>query len=285
MANRKGIPLIKEYRIGKLKRCLRCIDEYPFDRDRQRECILMLYPGKSEKSVFRGMVIPSLRHLGLIVGYGEHLRMSGNGKLIVESELMSQRLHRRVLRAVIHDIDQNTFRFIDVLKNKGQMPIEKFFQRMNNIIVGPSKKQKRERVSHWLSVLAQVELVCHDAKSLSLSEQRYDQTLSDAQTGHKKKEKFKKHLFDAYFKLGQETAGVVDIADLRNHVGVKMLREDSIIFTERQFDEMLKQIPFATDDYIISFGRPMGAEEQLFKYNDKYFRTLSIQLFKQEAQK
>ena len=97
-------------------------------------------------------------------------------------------------------------------------------------------------------------------------------------------EYFKKCLFEAYFGLRKETAGIVDIADLRENVAVKLLRENKIILTENQFDEMLRKIPFATDSYIISFGRPMGAEEKLFKYKDNYFRTLSIHFSKRGHQ-
>ena len=59
------MPLIKEFRIARILACLNCFACHPFDRNKQRECILSLYPGKTEKSVFRGMVIPSLRRLGL----------------------------------------------------------------------------------------------------------------------------------------------------------------------------------------------------------------------------
>lgn len=107
------IPLIKEYRINKLKACLRCIDDHPFNRDKQKDCILNLYPGKSEKSVFRGMIIPSLRHLGLILGYRGFIRVSANGKIITESKILSDELHQRVLRAVMYEIDQNKFKLIN----------------------------------------------------------------------------------------------------------------------------------------------------------------------------
>jgi hypothetical protein len=101
---------------------------------------------------------------------------------------------------------------------------------------------------------------------------------------NKSMEDFKKYLFKAYFELSKKTAGIIDIADLRENVALKLLRENKIILTENQFDEMLRKIPFATDDYIISFGRPMGAEEKLFERNGNYFRTLSIKFFRREVQ-
>jgi len=290
MDSNKKIPLIKEYRVDKLKNCLKYIDTYSFNRDKQKEFILSLYPDKKdkdpehkEKSVFRGMVIPSLRHLGLIVGYGDLLRTSANGKLIIESELTSKNLHQRVLRAVIYEIDQNIFQFIDVLRENDSINIQNFLQLMN--INAPSEKQKKERISHWFSILKEAELINYNAKNIIFNEHKYNQILSDVDVSNKSMEDFKKNLFKAYFELSKKTAGIIDIADLRENVALKLLRENKIILTENQFDEMLRKIPFATDDYIISFGRPMGAEEKLFKRNGNYFRTLSIKFFIREVPK
>ena len=290
MDSNKKIPLIKEYRVDKLKNCLKYIDTYSFNRDKQKEFILSLYPDKKdkdpehkEKSVFRGMVIPSLRHLGLIVGYGDLLRTSANGKLIIESELTNKNLHQRVLRAVIYEIDQNIFQFIDVLRENDSINIRNFLQLMN--INAPSEKQKKERISHWFSILKEVELINYNAKNIIFNEHKYNQILSDVDVNNKSMEDFKKYLFNAYFELSKKTAGIIDIADLRENVALKLLRENKIILTENQFDEMLRKIPFATDDYIISFGRPMGAEEKLFKRNGNYFRTLSIKFFRREVPK
>ena len=80
---KRVIPLIKEHRIQKLFQVLDCFERFPFNRDSLRECVLQLYEDKEEKSIFRGMVIPSLRHMGLILGYDEDLRLSANGNLIV----------------------------------------------------------------------------------------------------------------------------------------------------------------------------------------------------------
>jgi len=291
MESDKKIPLIKEYRIDKIKSGLKCIDKYSFNRDKQKECILSLYPDKKdkdsehkEKSVFRGMVIPSLRHLGLIVGYGDFLRVSSNGKLIVESKSMSKNLHQRVLRAVIYEIDQNIFNFLEILKNNSQIAIQNFVQLLD--LNAPSERQKKERIDHWRSILKQVELIDYDTQNIAINRFKYNKTLLDVKVDNKNMEDFKKYLFEVYFELSKESAGIVDITNLRENVAVKLLRENKVILTENQFDEMMRKIPFATDSYIISFGRPMGAEEKLFKYKDHYFRTFSIKkVFKKEEPK
>ena len=47
---KKVIPLIKEYRIQKLFKVMECFEQYPFNRDGLRECILKLYQDKEEKA-------------------------------------------------------------------------------------------------------------------------------------------------------------------------------------------------------------------------------------------
>jgi hypothetical protein len=279
------IPLIKEYRIDKIKKCLICIDKHPFNRDKQKDCIIDLYPDKKDrgpeqmdKSMFRGMVIPSLRNLGLIIGYGDYIRLSANGKLIVESEYMDDEVHQRVLRVVIFEIDQNKFKFINMLLKATSSSINDIINSIN--INSVSNKQKEERVKKWCSVLEEVGLIINNNKWLSLNYINYNQTTLDIDIKQKDMRNFKKFLFDIYFELGRETAGIVDIADLREKVAKKTLKIDKLILTENQFDEMLRNIPFVTDNYIISLGRPMGAEEKLFKYKEEYFRTLSIKSFK-----
>lgn len=153
---------------------------------------------------------------------------------------------------------------------------------MRSVVAAPNEKQKRERIFHWLSILEQVGLISDEEKGLSLHKQNYKQTLCDLDIVDKNVNIFMQHLFDAYFELSKNTAGIVDIADLREKIALKMLKKDKKILTERQFDDILKRIPLATDHYLISLGRPMGAEEKLFEHKGNYFRTLAIRRHKEE---
>ena len=274
----KPAPLIKEYRLEKLEASLECIDKHAFDRERQKDCILSLYPDKSEKSVFRGMVIPSARHLGLIIGYADLIRLSANGKIMVESKALGNEVHGRVARAVMCEVDRTKFRFMDMLGAHAPVPKDTFLQSAQSVIDAPSGKQANERARHWLSILSRVGLVeCAHDDLLTVRQPEYEQALLDLDATLKDPAAFKEHLFDAYSELTRGRAPVSDIADLRQRVALKMLRSDyPSIVTEAQFDEMLRQMPFSTDAYMISLGRPMGPEEKLFEYDRSYFRTLSI---------
>jgi hypothetical protein len=275
------IPLIKEYRIGRIRSCLECISEYPFDRAKQRECILALYPdkeGKSpehrEKSIFRGMVIPSLRSLGFIIGYGDYIKLSANARLIIESKAMDDKIHQKALRVVILEIDKEIFHFLDILIRNAPISTECFLDLLDAGRV--SERQKKERFNKWCSILEQVGLLAGDDMQLAMDVPKYEEALLDMDFRQKNAEVFKQYLFQSYRRLGREMAGIVNISDLRTAVAIELLKTSNAILTETQFDEMLGNIRFVSDEYIISLGRPMGAEEKLFKYKGEYFRTLSI---------
>ena len=284
-----SIPLIKEHRVRKIIEALKCIEKYPYNRGRQRACILQLYPDKTEKSVFRGMIIPTLRYLGLILGHGKAIRVSCNGKLIVEGSKKGESELNRVNVAVFLEIDKNIFHFVEKLrKNKAALEksfIESICQRMDNSL---SKERKEERIRRWLNVLIDSGLIKYMKEKrdifLSLNTHNYAQAKKDLDFRPKTR-LFRKVLFETYLSISRKkTAGIVDIPLLRELVGVKFYRVYNMILTENQFDELLRRLPLVTDKYVISLGQPMGAEEKLFQYKGNYYRTLSITFFKEEGE-
>ncbi len=248
------IPMIKEYRINKMLSCLECIDNNMFDRDKQRECILNLYPGKNEKSVFRGMVISTLRHLDLIVGYSDMIGISANAKLMIKSK-RNQELHDRVIRAVFVEIDLKTFKFLDLVKTKGRF-------------VYSGDNRLREREGKWMTILTQLKIIEND----SINNKILNKTLIDLDK-KSKKDSFNKALFSGYEKLAN-TINMADIESLREKVALFFLSQNKIL-TEDQFDGLLKDIKPVTKDYIISFGSSIGTGKP-FKYGNDYYGTISI---------
>jgi len=275
----KPLPLIKENRIDKLKASLKCIAAHPFDRRKQRDCIMGLYPGKTEKSVFRGMVIPSLRHLGFIIGHGGGLRVSANARIIIDSENIGGDLHKRSLRAVMYEVDKTKFGFIDTLVERIPIMWTGFLEKVVPTLDVPDGRI-RERVVSWLSILEQAELIDSITPKVDLNEENRKQAVYDLDTSNVNTEQFRTLLFEEYLRLGKKTAGIVDITDLRASIASIMLVKEQKIVTEGMFDNLLRSIPFATDNYLISLGRPMGAEEKLFGYKGNYYRTISIEYLK-----
>lgn len=270
------IPAIKENRLSVLLKTLECIEEYKFNREKMRECVLDLYPHKSEKSVFRGIAIPTLRHIGLIVGYGEYIRPSAHGRLLLKSRY-NNKIHQNVIKTVFLELDKGLFGFIDHLKklNSEIMPYPHFERHVE----GPEEYKKR-----WLKILNDCKLVKLTGGKKWINKKiiliRNDLSLIEKNLDYKRKERFfKTYLFNVYKKISLESAGIMDIDSLRGEVALKVLEGEGEIITEGQFDYLLQKTPLVTDDYIISLSRPMGAEEKLFELNEKYYRTLSIKIF------
>lgn len=274
-------PLIKENRISNLVDCLSCIDRFSYDRPKQLECVLSLYPNvkkndplHKEKSVFRGMVIPSLRHLGLIVGFGDFIRVSANGKLIVASRELEANMHGKVLRAVFWELDSIAFGFLVSIHELAPKNSQEFVELMVKNMEGFSDKQKKERIQRWLRMLAQVELILYDPPKLEVRDERHRETSADL--SYRDSQRFNKLFLESYAELKSISTGVVDIAELRKVVCLSYLRNHERIVTENMFDEMLRAMPFETDHYLISLGRPMGAGEKLLEYKGNHYRTIFI---------
>ena len=276
----KEIPLIKEYRIQKLIESLKCIDKFAYYREKQRDCILKLYLNSSnksiehrEKSIFRGMVIPSLRYLGLIIGFGDSIKPSANGKLIIESQFDNE-LHGRCLRAITYEIDKKIFEFLSII-TKNKFSKKNFIAFLSEQVVGISDKQKKERIKKWLSILYQVKLIEFSQNDIiEVNEKNYKQVISDTNPELKDFTKFCEYCVDEYYNLGKNSAGIVDIRDLRENVGIRFLKERRAILTESQFDYLFSRFIFTTQNFHVSLGEPMGADQKLFEYKGKFYKTV-----------
>ncbi len=280
---KKRINLIKEYRIKKLFEVMGCFEKYPFNRDNLRECILGLYKGKDEKSIFRGMVIPSLRHLGLILGYDEDLRLSANGNLAVIARKKSEKEGLRVVRAILTEIDDQNIKILKMIAQKN-LDFNNLKQSLIKKIEAPSERQARERINHWVAMLLETGLLSEENKKIGVAGSLLSQAEKDLDITIKK-DKFEKVFFDAYKSIfkKRENVPIVDITEIRAEVASTFYTKYNLIVTENQFDDMLRSIKFATDKYIISLGRAMGAEEKLFRHEDNYYRTLSIRFLNKEG--
>ena len=280
-------PLIKEYRISKIIHALVCIDDNQFKRENQRDCILNNYPkSKSkdithrEKSIFRGMVITSLRYLGLIVGYGDSIILSANGKLLLSVYNTKIGMFDLVFGVIMYDLDNEIFSFIKYLKNYSSISSEEFLNEMYKKITASSEKQKRERINRWLQLLRKAKLIKEENGTIRINEVQYNKVEEIAKGTIKNKERFKNLLFSAYLDLSKGSPGIINIEKLRTEVALRGLKQYNEIITEVKFDKALRSILFSSNDYLISLGKPMGAHEKLFKYQNKYFQTIYIKFIK-----
>jgi hypothetical protein len=277
------IPVLKAW--NRIFDLLECVGRNEYNRDGFRDAVLALYPpDKSEKSVFRGMAIPTLRRLGLIVGYEDIIRLSANGALVRQAYNESEEEGFRALRAIQYEIDSNEK--IGFFKKVEASPVRKadfvgslmeanqFVDREGKLLDGSSL---RERVTDWLGFLFYSRLVCIEDEYLRVDTSTAEQVREDTEA-EVKKAVFESFLFNIYRNVVQANYGIptVEIEEVRRAMAKYAYETERAILTGQQFDELLRRFPKTDKEYTIAFGRSMGAEEKLLKLGDNYYQTMYV---------
>lgn len=268
---------------------LECINDHPYDRDGFQEAVLRLYEGKSPKSVFRGMAIPTLRRLGFIVGYGDVIRISANGALVHRAHQVSKPVGLRALRAVLMEIDEG-IGLLSYLEDKTIVPFQSLMDEWTpevkisdrRVTHKPEARSRaaRERIRDWVDFLAFAQLLFNDGQSVLVDADHLEQARHDTDASDKL-EYFRENFFAAYKKTVVEQKGIktVEIEYLRKEVAIRAYDQYRLLVTEKQFDVLLGRLPKTSDQYTITFGRSMGAEEKLFFFQGKYYQTVSVRFY------
>ncbi len=283
------LPVLKAWK--RIFELLKCIDDHPYDRDGFREAVLKLYPGRSPKSVFRGMAIPTLRSLGFIVGYADVIRISANGALVHTARQESKSEGLRALRAVLLEMDDE-IGILLYLENKPAIPIQALVDEWTpkvdisdpRVAHKPEARNRaaRERIHDWVSFLAFAELLYTNGQNTRVDTSRLTQTRNDIDANTlEKRECFDENFFKGYKRIVVEQSGVrtVEIERLRKELAIKVYNQSHLLITEKQFNVLLKELPKASDQYTITFGRSMGADEKLFFFQGQYYQTVSIRFY------
>lgn len=277
----RDMPVIKEHRLPRLLGALQVIREHPYDRDAQRDFILSLYanmrsasPEHADKSVFRGMVLPSLRHLGLIVGESEYVRLSADGRLICPDGRSDQQTLEAV-QVLFADIDNRRFGLLSHLckPNAGMSPT---LDDLSILVPLATPGQRRERISSWVSLLAGSGLVALDSRSdvVTTVNSVYYQAL-DAGKQNKLLLDWMQQNFVAAYQAGRDSAGICDIEALRIALVEAGLR-DGLPLATTLIDSLLNETPIETPEWHASFGSPMGWIERPLLYRNRPIQTILL---------
>jgi hypothetical protein len=277
--NTGTIPIIKENRWNRIVEVLAILDRFPYNREKQKTLVIELYDGKSEKSVFRGMVIPTLRHLGLVLGRGPTIRLSANGKLVALARTRGEHELSRVSAAVVEEIDRLRFGFLDALKQLGHqsqvLSKDQFVEKLVSLSRQIPAGRARERIRRWTELLLEVELFRKEKAVLLINSHALkilaeERRMMDSSA-------FEKILLKAYKMLALRAAGpVVDIAAMREKTAILAYDDCGRVLTEAQFDELLTQLLSASHEYGIWMGRPTAPREKSFAYGNNFYRTIAM---------
>jgi len=286
---RVTLPVLKAWeRIFEL---LKCINDHSYDRNGFQEAVLELYPGKSPKSVFRGMAVPTLRSLGFIVGYAGVIRISANGALVHAARQEATPEGLRALRAVLLEMDDE-IGILSYLEDKPAIPIQVLIDDWtlkvdisdSRVTHKPQARNRaaRERIRDWVNFLAFAELLYTSGQDIRADTMHLAQTRNDIDASVPKKRKgFDENFLKVYKRIVVEQNGIrtVEVEHLRKDLATRVYGQSRLLITEKQFDALLKEFPKISDQYTITFGHSMGADEKLFFFQGQYYQTVSIRFY------
>ena len=284
-----SIPVLKAW--DRVFDLLQSVNTYPYDREGFENSILSLYPGKSTKSVFRGMAIPTLRSLGLILGYNDVIRISANGALIFGAYQISQEEGFRALRSTQFELD-TSIGIINYVEELGSVPFDKFLEYWIDLVEITQGKSflkqelrdraARERIVDWVNFLIYSGLLYNSNQYLYIYTEKLMSTRNDTNPYQQDKgETFRDLFFRCYKRIVVEQGGIntVEIELLRKELALRAYQQKRLLITEKQFDELLERLPKTTNEYTITFGRSMGADEKLFHFKNQFFQTIFIRFY------
>jgi hypothetical protein len=293
------LPVLKAW--DRIFELLKCIKDHPYDRDGFQEAVLELYPGKSPKSVFRGMAVPTLRSLGFIVGYGDVIHISANGALAYAAHQESETEGLRLLRAILLEMDRGG-ELVCYLMGKPAVSIQAlvndWISRIHisdpRVAHKPEARDRAagERIRDWIDFWAFAQLVYTNGEIIRIHDSHLTQARNDtAPSVLGKRERFANDFFGVYKEVVVTQKGVktVEIEDLRRDLALRFYSQSHLVLTEKQFDDLLTYLPKVSNQYTITLGRSMGADEKLFHFQGNYYQTLSVRFasrqFHEEGEK
>jgi len=264
----EGVPVLK-LPPRHLRGVLDALRSNEFDRDGFRIGVMELFEAdKDEKSVFRGMAVPTLRSLGLMAGFDREMRLTANGS-IVGLGLARQPMDRAPLAVVLQDIESR--RNLDrVWRGK---PVREA-EAVDMLIEQESAEGKRAgdvagRVRRWLGYLEFAGLL----ERRELSGELVRRPRAPARIS---KREFAGKLRDCYRTLSPRTVGeaIVPVEDVRRCVAQAFYADGRILISSG-FDACLERLLIGAGEGVF-LHRSMGADEALFVSQGVGYSSLSI---------
>ncbi len=264
----EGVPVLKlpPRHLGGVIHALRT---HEFDRDGFREAVMELFGADmDEKSVFRGMAIPTLRSLGFMAGFESEMRLTADGS-VVGLGLAKRPADNAPLAVVLAEIEQR--RGLDYVWTMKHTPTAEV---VRALVAKESPEGKRDgdvvgRVRRWLGYLQFAGLV-----------QRLDDTKAFVRNAVPEyriaQREFQPTLSNCYRSLSPRAIGeaIVPIEDIRRCMAEGFYSR-GVVLSSHRFDVCLERdIQRANSG--VCLHRSMGADEALFVSRGIGYSSLSI---------
>lgn len=260
---------------------VKCINANQHNRALQQKCVIENFSARNEKlglkeykdldkSVFRGMVIPSLRHMALISGYGM-IHTSANGFLLSQDHAY---LYPEIRFSVMIEAGGFLFNGDSLFKKMSDPEFRSSLIGKEDLFIDQSyislEKEKR-----WIRILKDADMAYKSNSNWYIKTKGLKEYYERRIALSSDKSKFSDILLACY-NLHKYRSPFVDISALRKSAAELGLNNHNLIITENIFDDCLRSSEGALEVYNIDFGLPMHRQARTFKKGNKYYSTLRL---------
>ena len=224
----------------------------------------------SRKNSLRAVFGPTLRHLQLIRGEGDGIKLLPKAKELLESYERGGEISfkQKFAEHLVKLEETRWVRILSVLENHEFISIELLL----NTVLGEycDSVIDKSKLMKYLAYLEYAGLVSTKKGEIALRKPLYENTLAGLQKDTSLDE-FLKALFEGYEELRKrQTSSYVPIPEVKDTVVEKLG-----IWPD-QFDEWLRKIPKETNEYLIHLTQPMVRESGGLEIAGKYFYYISV---------
>lgn len=274
----RSIPSLKA-RPEWLPGALYCIEQFSGNYEDMVECIVEKWKAQSHRikapsrrNSLRAVFGPTLRHLQLIMGEGDEIRLMSKGReLLKVSQKEGKPAFKRALATHLVKLDKE--RWIGVifeLKRLGA--IVSHDSLLNHLqSIHADSQLNNDKLRKFINYYAYVGLLNFERGLIKLRQRQLHMVEKGLEPMISEQD-FVGSLLASYKTLGPEKYGspYVPIPELREAVC-----EEMYIWPD-DFDKMLKQIPKESSHYLIHLTQPMSRKAGGIKFHEKYLYYIAI---------
>lgn len=243
--------------------------------------------GASRRNLIRAYAVPTLSNLGLVEGRGENLCCSPDGESLVNAAQQGFDVGLRRFGYLLHALDSE--KGLQVLSELADMQADekpvstdalatRLWTKYHSQLTGQglTPTMLTDRLAKWLAYLEYARFIDLRDANIMLNPAQIEASLA-ANKVEVRDELFRRLLFDGYEELKSHAMGsvYVPIPDLRRYVAEHLLEQGTPI-SEAQFDDLLRQQPRVTKEYVILLSPPGHRSNRGIWIGKDYFYYLSI---------
>lgn len=255
-----GIPVLK-LPPPRLLPVVLALRKHEYDRIGFRLSVMELFAASvEEKSVLRGMAIPTLRGFGLLLGFEQSLHLSSDGALVAAG---ADRDSHDPMRAILYELEEE----LQLASAWGPSQMVGAATDKLCALDGTATPESRRRAQRWISYLEYFGVVVRKGETL-LRAKRLPAKMAYPD--------FAKHLASAYKSLSPKTIGepAVAIDEIARSVALDYFTA-GLVLTRQVFDKCLTRC-LDEGKLPLHLHRSMGAEQKLFRYGAEVYESISL---------